>query len=84
MKILGEGNLHGNDKFVITRNATLLLTGALRWPLTTEISVQDDFLVGSWPLAYPSGRELLYVRVQLCARVVYTSVHLPIIIRVRH
>ena len=71
MKILGEGNLHRNDKFVIKRNATLLLTGALRLPLTTEISVQDDFLVESWPLAYPLSRELLYVLVQLSARVVH-------------
>ena len=47
MKILVEGNLHRNDKFVIKRNAPLLLTGALQLPLTTEISVQDDFLVES-------------------------------------
>ena len=53
MKILGEGNLYGNDKSVITRNGTLLLTGALRLQLTTELFVQDDFLVESWPLAYP-------------------------------
>ena len=53
MKILGEGNLYGNDKFVITRNGTLLLTGALQLQLTTELFVQDDFLVESWPLAYP-------------------------------
>ena len=81
MKILGEGNLCGNDKFVIRRNGTLLLTGALRLQLTIELFVQDDFLVESWPLAYPSGIELLYGLLQLWARV-YTSGHLPIIIRV--
>ena len=58
MKILGEGNLHRNDKFVIKRNTRLLLTGALRLPLTTGISVQDGFLVKSSPRAYPLGREL--------------------------
>ena len=47
MKIFGEGNLHRNDKFVIKRYGTLLLTGALQLPLMTEISVQDDFLVES-------------------------------------
>ena len=81
MKILGEGNLYENDKFVIKRNGALLLTGALQLQLTTKIFVQDDYLVESWLLAHPLGIELMYVLVELCARV-YTSAHLPMIIRI--
>ena len=68
VKILGEGNLYEDDKFVIKRNGTLLLTGALQLQLTTEIFAQDDFLVESWLLAYHLDIELLYVPAALRAR----------------
>ena len=68
MKILGEGNLHRNDKSVIMPQRTLLLTGALQLPLMTEIFAQDDFLVESWPQAYLLGSELLFVSMCSFAR----------------
>ena len=75
MKILGGGNLYRNDKFVIMHERTLLLTGGLQLPLTTEIFAQDDFLVESWPRDH-LGSELLYVF--LCRFARASSTHLLI------